>query len=353
MNHSWELACATVRAERCRHPHDAAPAVRERYAEHVTRLTVLTGPNIGVATQFHGADGPDLDDLAERAVASVAPTQRDPVHRTSAAMRSPGEIPDRTDLRAMAWLQDIGGERTRVDCTVEDSSGSKIDTCVTEAWRDAGVHGHLVARVPAGAPISEDERPEWTPRRLLFAPWVLSQILLEPIMNGLVGCAPLRRWPAEILIDPGWGGGVDCEGTPRRPTVLTAHRRLQTAPLDRLRAWTTGREVTGHAGFTGAVVRDLVVLPAQPVALAVPPGTLVVEAACLARDIDGASAMLALSALAADGGLLPAVRTELGDITDLLDAGQWCGPWQRGHGPWTSHWLAMGVSSRWLRTRQV
>lgn len=352
MNHSWELARATVRTQRCRHP-TGAPGVREDHVEHVSKLTVLIGANIGVATRFHGADGPDLDDLTEQAIASAAPMPTDAVRRTPVATDPPPQVPDRAELRSMAWLHDVGSECIRVDCAVEDSSGSTIDTTVTETWHHLGVHGHLLARAPADAPISEDERPEWTPQRLLFAPWVLSQLLGEPIMNGLVGSAPLRRWPAETLVDPGWDGGVDCEGVPRRRTVLAAHRRLRTAPLDRLRAWTTGREVTGHAGLTAVVVRDLVVLPAQPTVPLLPAGAVVVEASCLARDDDGASAVLALGVLDENGGLLPTIRTELGDITDLLGAGHWCGPWQRGHGPWTSHWLAMGVSSRWLRTHQV
>lgn len=359
MNYSWELLRANTRSERRRYPGKGRTGLHELYAERATRVTVVIESGIGVSTEFHGTDEPCLEHLIDRAVAN---TEHNPVRL---ALRRPdcevtevmtprvSNVPRSTDLRGMPWLHDSGSERTRVDYSIEDSSGETVNAHFVQAWSDLGFKGHILARAPMSALSTDDKQPVWTPERLLFSPWVLSQILLEPLLSGILGTAPLRKWPTENLIDPGWGEGVDYDGTVRTLTVFTEGRTLRSAPLDRLHAWSSGREPTGHAGLTGPIVRDLVVLPEESTAQTLPSGTLVAEATCLAPSANGSSTVLALRLLNRNDTVLPPAIIELDDVVDLLDVGHWCGPWQRGMGPWTSRWLVIGVPSPWLRTHPV
>lgn len=351
MKYSWELLRADMRSERLRYPGETRSGLRESYAARATRVTVVVESRIGVFTQFHGAGEPDLEQLIDRAVAGAERNLARSPRRTSDKVTTlpVDDLPRDADLRALAWLHDTGSERTRIDCTIENSSGTKIDTCFEAAWREFSCNGHVMARAPTGTATVNDRQPQWAPERLLFAPWVLSHILLEPFMGGILGTAPLRKWPAETLVDPGWGAGVDYEGTARRQVVFTHGASLLNTPSDRVRAWTSGRESTGHAGFSGPVVRDLVVLPTKPTAHTLPSGTLVAEATCLARRDDSGSTVLGLSLLNENGTILPPVIAELDDVSDLLNAGEWRGPWQRGKGPWTSRWLVIGIPNQWLR----
>jgi hypothetical protein len=327
--------------------------VHESYVERATRVTVVVESHIGVTTEFHGGDEPDLERLVDRCVAdAVHHPVRSPLRRPDTVPTSlVSQVPRDTELRTMSWLDTGGTEHNQVGYTIEDSNGAKVDTHFERTWQELSFEGHVLARVPPHAPSTGDGQPEWSPERLLFPPWVLSQILLGPFAEGILGTAPLRKWPAETLLDPGWGEGVDYEGTARGLVVFAEGRSLRNTPVDRLRAWTSGREPTGHAGLTGPAVRDLVVLPEAPTTdpLPLPPGSLVVEATCLARSPNGGSAVLALRLLNEDGVVQPPVVVETDDVADLLDAGHWRGPWQRGKGPWTSQWLVIGVPSRWLR----
>lgn len=352
MSYSWEILKLVARTERQWPTPQGQAVVREHHDERATRVCVIVDSHCGVATAFHGPEGADVNELIDLAVLDAA---RHPAKATSSEPTGgpsplpPVDTPVRADLMGLSWLAKSGKQHLRIEYSLDRADEPSLNVATDEHWRDLTVDGYPVARVSVDAPTIAMERPEWDPACWLIPPHVLSQLMMEPMLNAIVGRSRLRKWPAGTLFDPGWGGGFDYEGNARLSTVFSQAGTLLMRATDRRTAWAHGLSSTGHAGLTGPVVRDLVVAGNRPADDAMPPGTLVAGATCLAREDDGRSPVLGLRLVDKAGGALPPVVVTLDDLADLLDAGNWHGPCQRGIGPWTSRWLAIGVPNPYLR----
>ncbi len=248
---------------------------------------------------------------------------------------------ERSQLLRLRWLTDLGAEHTNVTYSVRGFTGEVTSTTVHTHWQSLGQETDVLARIPHGAATAHCEQPRWTPERWLLPPYVLSSVLLEPIVTALT-CGPaLSRWPAYRIADPAWGGGTDMEGTPRIPTVFAAQGELITRPTDRRTGWRHNLALTGHAGVSGPVVRDLVIGSTGNDEDPIPPGRIIRQARVLSMGPAGQEPVLCLCPTDRNGRLSDVLVVSLSHISDLLDSGTWHGPWQRGAGAWVSRWLAI------------
>ena len=250
----------------------------------------------------------------------------------------------------MPWLTPMGEDTLVLDYDLNGSANA-ASGALREQWTRYGRGGAVLTRVPSGEPVvASDPEPAPDPTTWLFPPCVLAKLYAEPLLTGLTG-GPAVTWPRVDLVDPGWDGGTDVEGTSRTPVRFTESGELRLYAVDRRAAALRGQPLTGHGGLSGPVVRDLVVGPdaaGHPLPAA---ATIVRDAECVASDQGGRNALIAVR-LFSDvqdkfGVLLPR-------LCDLLDAGRWCGPWQRGSGAWTSRWLTLERGAlRWLAPRPL
>lgn len=348
MTHAWDILRLVAVAEHTDAPSTGSSDTVERRTERITRVSVVAESRCGSAMAFHGPDDADLDALISQAVHNAAtgpirPTDSASDKRTAAPVIN--GIPDHADLVALSWLEPGGTDHQHVDYTRQQSTGFVAKADHAETWHRQSIAGYPVGRVPEGASLIEARRPSHDPSCWLIPPIVLSQLLLDPLLNAVTGRAQLRRWPSDSLVDPAWGGGQDYEGTPRLPTVLAHHGALITLAADRRSAWARGTQPTGHSGLGGAVIRDLVMIGRCPAMNTLPPGAIVAQATRMASGLCGDDTMFALRTLNPRGIAEEPALITVRDVADLLDAGTWCGPFQRGLGPWTSRWLAIGTTA--------
>ncbi|WP_137816935.1 hypothetical protein [Gandjariella thermophila] len=319
-------------------------------------MSVVVQSRLGVAALVHADEHVDLNTLITQAVLDAARGRKNttvssaPVTNIRSAIE---EIPNPDCMRTLPWLAEFGNERQTIEYRIDRGSASTLSHTIENRWTDFAIANRPLARAPTGAPPAKANMPRHHSSCWLIPPIVLSQLFLEPIMNGLTGRGTLRKWPHVRLLDPAWGGGIDLDGHPRTPTIFAHHNRLLTKPTERRQAWTEGQPQTGHAGIAGAHIRDLLVAADEPPDEALPPGTVVMDGRCLAAGHDGRDALVALELRDPAGSTQRPRAVILNDLTDLLDLGTWHGPWQRGLGPWTSRWLAIGEPQRCLRPRPL
>ncbi|HZB50141.1 MAG TPA: hypothetical protein VE547_13695 [Mycobacteriales bacterium] len=319
---------------------DAGGAVSGCRREWLTRVSVEVAGRRGSVVQVHGPDPVDLPPLVDAAVSAAAAAET-PAGRTIPAVHPPpaDRRPRRRELCSLGWLTPGPVERKDVRFS-RDTGAGHDEGGWSSHWRTLLLQSRPAARVPVDAPVLAGGTPAVDPGRLLLPPHVLSQLLSEPLTAALLGITSLRRWPRAALRDPAWEGGADYEGTPRRPVCFAVDGALCTGPADRATAARDHRLSTGHAGVGGPLVRDLVVDGGDAGPL--PAGLPVIEGTCLSRGADGRNPVFGLRTAALGGRPAETLTVALDDVADLLDCGQWCGPWQRGAGSWTSRWLTMG-----------
>ncbi|MFE7114112.1 hypothetical protein ACFU99_01635 [Streptomyces sp. NPDC057654] len=336
MTHSWEILRLHARSQQIR------PAERTCHHERATRVTVTVHGRLGTATAHHGPTPPDLDTLIQQAIRRAAHGPQQPAARGAAPQPAPPALAP-GDLRGLSWLQASGTHTQHITTSVESSTGNHRHTALSYRWHELSSGRHLLARIPPGAPEHTGPPPAHDRAHWLIPPHALSQVLLQPILNALTGRTRLDHWPHTSLSDPAWHRGTDYEGTPRTPTTFADHGTLRTHVTDRATAWTHRTHSSGHSGLSGPVVRDLVLAPEHPPQPLPATATLVVAAALLACGPHGNNPVISLRPLGDDGTPQPPALITPRHLAAFLDHGQWCGPWQRGAGPWTSPWLMIGA----------
>lgn len=342
MTDEWELLHVTgvTRVDRQIPDGDATTTVRRCETFQLQRLSLLRDDRLGIATAIGEPSGADLSGLIARAIEDAKGGPRHPGQ--GLVTRQPGlaspPAPVEPLMQALPWLADVGEDSVDVSYRIWSPDSGPVPGGIHERWRVAGLGEAPCGRVPEGAPRSTDPPPAWDPSVWLFPPWALAQLLLEPVSTALVAGA--EHWPRFDVRDPGWGGGVDMEGVPRLPRTLVRDGRPKLVIADRRRAWHAGGTPTGHAGISGPVIRDLLVGDAgsRPLPAA---GAVVTDVTRLDGDHRWGPAHLAVQLSSYDLDVRTVAFAAFECLADLIDHGQWCGPWQRGKGSWTSRWLAV------------
>ncbi|WP_157979624.1 hypothetical protein [Kribbella monticola] len=337
----WLLTRASSREEAwSRLGHDVR-------TQHLTALTIKQHGMVGKAYRVHPVDrAAEIEELYELAVA--ASTRIEVGTDPGATGAVDVDVPEVRFTRP-AWLQEIGRDTRTVSFTVL-ANGAKVHGRWCEDWIRLGHHGSLVARIPRSATeVAQTPSPKWSADRLLLPPAVLGTICLPALLHGLTAEDDVQPWPQARIVDPGWGDGPDLEGYLREPALLGACGRLVTRPADLRRAELNGLPRTGHGGLSALVFRDLVIGDGPVTAL--PPGRVVTEAMQLAGRRTGHEVLVDLTARGPAADPDDHFLVRLPHTSDLLDAGTWCGPWQRGPGPWTSPWLSVELAAvdLWMR----
>lgn len=347
---SWRLLRASATTTRTMHRQSGRLGFTEETDFRAARLTVVVQGRLGAAAAVHSKEvRPDIASLVEEATLAArngaplppcpAPGQSDTAYQAAT-----GSVPQRSWLRALPWLEPLGEEQVRIASETRDHTGASSLQNSGEHWLTTGIGSTVLARIPADAQVMHMARPAHDDARWLLSPYVLSQVLLQPLLQALTRQCPLRKWPPCDILDPAWGGTTDFEGTPRAPTCFVRGSQVLVLPADMERAGREKRAPTGHSGLSGIVLRDLVVRGTGTHDTHLPAGVVVGEGTCVAMAEDGASAVVALSPLSDAGEILRPAFRALPNIFDLISIGKWCGPWQRGAGPWTSPWLSIPSS---------
>lgn len=335
---TWELSDVRAVLYAERRDTDSRLPYREQSKTRVVRLSVLADGRLGQASIYCGESEPDLVKLVNDAGADSARWGTRPdwaADHIPSANQAP-EIVAREQLHALPWLESMGADEEMFTFRTRRSNGTRYHGERRDSWERLGFGGCTLARVPAGAASLPQEQPRWSGDRLLVSPWVLSGLMLEAVTRAVHSENP-GRWADIPLHDPAWGPGTDIEGTHRVPFRFSAGGTWHVA-ADRRTSWSRGVPTTGHAGISGPVIRDLAVGPPAAETPLPALGALVLDALCV--ESSGAGAMVAM-AIAREDTQEPVevLWYALRHLSELLQCGRWCGPWQRGQGAWTSRWI--------------
>ncbi|MDQ0764961.1 hypothetical protein [Streptomyces canus] len=319
--------------------------------QHLLCLTVMTDDRVGKAVLPVGAGEEQISDaLLEQALLDAAQHVPRGKPGTGLDESDTDGSPALGDLLALDWLEEIGDSSEKVEFSVRHASGDRHRGSWQRSWVTLGKGDKPFARVPASAALNPAiAEPDTKDGEMLLPPWILGEIFLETLSAALTSQEGLAKWPSASLVDPAWGRGVDMEGTARRPVTFSRAGCWLARATDARTRLSAAGETTGHAGAGGPHIRDLVVGPNGPTAPFPRSAKMVSSGALLGIDAGGRNAVVALRTGDGSGAGERAKVVGFSHLADLMDSGSWCGPWQRGPGPWTSRWLA--VPDDVLRTR--
>jgi hypothetical protein len=184
--------------------------------------------------------------------------------------------------------------------------------------------------------------------RWLLSPPAVSGLLLQHWLGQIVHPDGGDRLPRGVDLSDAGHGGLDLEGTPRRPTTFVRRGKLVKRPLDRVTAAQLGESPTGHGGLEGMTIEDLTVEDVGRSDLYRSAGLEAhVVSATRSRPghttQDGELAQLTfLSPASGSISLVMRLRPAWWMAHPML----WVGTTQRGLGAWRSPWLVIDNPER-------
>jgi hypothetical protein len=314
---------------------------QESVHETYTRVSLTESGRIGSAYAAGSPAEVDLDELTHVAAGALFSTDAGVRENGDAdPVSAPTALPTPLGLHGLGWLQPGALTCSTLDVHVHDLGSARLRSTRREAWQEFGLAGFPIARLPPEAPLEALAQPAVDETVWLVPPYAMSSLLVQHLEQALCGVRELAYWPRAAIADPAWHNGVDLEGTARRPMLFAqGHRRRGTA-TDLASAYRTGCRPTGHAGLAGPRIHDLVI-GCDLNAVGMSRGAVVVQADLLACDPDGSGATVIVQQLDDQGASVQPRIVRLRHLFELLDRGEWCGPWQRGLGPWISRWFVM------------
>jgi hypothetical protein len=320
----WQLLRTAVDNVASRPAPGDRGAVRHRWTYHWDRIRLSVAGRSGTAGAFHDGSGADLGALLESATqrASAPPVRRTPSGPPPAGTAPPAP----PEIQRLSWQAGIGRERHTAGYALYRPERPPLRWQVRRTLLLLGIDRAMCARAEPDTAVLPAEPPEPGRWPLLLSPLLLSALLLAPTLNRL-GVA--GSWPAVSLGDPAAGGGFDDVGEPRRPGWFVDN----------------GTVVGGPGGETadefGVGLHDLLVVgPDHGNDPPLPSAGAFISSGTACGDPEGPG-LVVLHERADAAGRRRTHVCSVGDVRELLGRGTWCGPLQRGAGPWISRWLAL------------
>jgi hypothetical protein len=243
------------------------------------------------------------------------------------------------DFELPGWLSPSRSEHEETAYTITSSTGADFAEHIDQRWTGLEHDGVLTGWVPEGAAVRTGMRPEANGDFVLLSPWVLSQLLLDDVVRGLV--TGQESWPHVTITDPARFAATDMDGTSRCSVCFVAGGRLKARPANLAAGLRSGHPLTGHGGLSGTVVRELSVVPGSgPASRVLVNGVIARSATAVPGRCDRTLLVLDLSGSSRPRRMVLALP---GSVLTLLDHGRWCGPVLRGRGGWISQWLAVAA----------
>jgi hypothetical protein len=212
---------------------------------------------------------------------------------------------------------------------------------------DAPANGEalsILRQVEVLEPVPSPFRGRW-----LLSPPAASGLLLHHWLGQLLhpdGCDGC--WPPGVDLSDAGHGGLDLEGTPRRPITFVSQGKLVKRPLDRVTAARLGEEPTGHGGLAGVTIEDLTVADAgAPSGLGYAGFEAHVVCASKARPSHATRSgeLVQLTFYSPRSGSISLVMRLQPEWWGTLPT-VWVGTTQRGIGVWRSPWLLIDTPER-------
>jgi hypothetical protein len=326
----WQLLRTAAENVASRPAPGGNAGVRHRWTYHWDRIRLSVAGRTGTAGAFHDGSGADLAALLYSAArrASAPPVRREPSRPAPAGTGPPAgnEPPALPEIQRLSWQAGIGRERHIAGYALYRPDRPPLRWQVRRTLLLLGIDQAVCARAEPDTALLPAEAPEPGRWPLLLSPLLLSALLLAPTLNRLGAAA---SWPAVSLGDPAAGGGFDDVGEPRRPLWFVDNGTVVGGP---------GGETTD--GF-GVGLHDLLVVgPDHGNDPPLPSAGAFVSSGTVCGDPEGPR-LVVLHERADAAGRRRTHGCPVGDVRELLGRGTWCGPFQRGAGPWISRWLAL------------